>query len=102
MNYEILKLITDVCIFFVVISLFPLILKKIVAQIKPAVRGATGIHIILPSYYAPNSIGLVDMQTSDGRFMFLLPWQVQTIPLLLILEFIILVICTGPCPCGYN
>jgi glycerol-3-phosphate dehydrogenase len=46
-------------------------------ELKPAVRGATGIHIILPSYYAPSSIGLVDMQTSDGRFMFLLPWQVM-------------------------
>ena len=36
-----------------------------------------GIHIVLPSYYAPEGIGLVDMSTSDGRFLFLLPWQVR-------------------------
>ena len=35
----------------------------------------SGIHIVLPSYYAPEGIGLVDMSTSDGRFLFLLPWQ---------------------------
>jgi len=42
---------------------------------KPAVTGAAGIHIVLPSYYAARGIGLVDMSTSDGRFLFLLPWQ---------------------------
>lgn len=42
---------------------------------KKAIRGATGIHIVLPGYYAPDGIGLVDMNTSDGRFLFLLPWQ---------------------------
>ena len=30
---------------------------------------------MLPSYYAPEGMGLVDMSTSDGRFLFLLPWQ---------------------------
>ena len=29
---------------------------------------------MLPSYYAPAGIGLVDMSTSDGRFLFFLPW----------------------------
>lgn len=42
---------------------------------KKAINGASGIHIVLPSYYAPSSIGLVDMSTSDGRFLFFLPWQ---------------------------
>lgn len=42
---------------------------------KKAIRGASGIHIVLPSYYAPDGMGLVDMSTSDGRFLFLLPWQ---------------------------
>lgn len=42
---------------------------------KEAVTGASGIHIVLPSYYAARGIGLVDMSTSDGRFLFLLPWQ---------------------------
>ena len=42
---------------------------------KDIVNGAGGIHIVLPSYYAPNGIGLVDMSTSDGRFLFFLPWE---------------------------
>lgn len=44
-------------------------------QAKDAVTGAAGIHIVLPSYFAPDGIGLVDMNTSDGRFLFLLPWN---------------------------
>ena len=36
--------------------------------------GAGGVHIVLPSYYAPASIGMVDMSTSDGRFLFFIPW----------------------------
>ena len=43
--------------------------------VKRAVLGASGIHIVLPSYYAPPGIGLVDMNTSDGRFLFVLPWE---------------------------
>jgi len=38
------------------------------------VNGASGVHVVLPSYYAPSGIGLVDMSTSDGRFLFFLPW----------------------------
>lgn len=38
------------------------------------VNGAGGIHIVLPSYYAPAGIGMVDMSTSDGRFLFFIPW----------------------------
>lgn len=30
---------------------------------------------MLPSYYAPESFGFVDMNTSDGRFLFFLPWE---------------------------
>lgn len=48
---------------------------KLAEEMKKAIRGATGVHIVLPSYYAPEGIGLVDMSTSDGRFLFLLPWQ---------------------------
>lgn len=40
-----------------------------------AVTGASGVHIVLPPYFAPRSLGLVDMNTSDGRFLFMLPWQ---------------------------
>lgn len=42
---------------------------------KPAVNGASGIHIVLPEYFAPQHIGLVDMSTSDGRFLFFLPYR---------------------------
>jgi glycerol-3-phosphate dehydrogenase len=41
----------------------------------PAVNGAAGVHIVLPGYYNNANIGLVDMNTSDGRFLFFLPWQ---------------------------
>ena len=44
-------------------------------ECESAVTGASGIHIVLPQYYAPDGMGLVDMSTSDGRFLFLLPWQ---------------------------
>ncbi len=40
-----------------------------------AVTGASGVHIVLPAYFAPSNIGLVDMNTSDGRFLFFLPWD---------------------------
>jgi len=46
---------------------------------KPAVNGAAGTHIVLPGYYAPDGVGLLDMNTSDGRFLFLLPWQGHTL-----------------------
>ena len=36
---------------------------------------STGVHIILPSYYCPKGVGLLDAKTSDGRVMFFLPWQ---------------------------
>jgi glycerol-3-phosphate dehydrogenase len=42
---------------------------------KEAVTGASGIHIVLPSYYNSTGIGMVDMSTSDGRFLFFLPWN---------------------------
>jgi glycerol-3-phosphate dehydrogenase len=44
-------------------------------EAKNIVNGAGGIHIVLPAYYAPSGIGLVDMNTSDGRFLFFLPWE---------------------------
>jgi glycerol-3-phosphate dehydrogenase len=44
-------------------------------QAEDVIKGASGIHIVLPSYYSPSGIGLVDMSTSDGRFLFVLPWE---------------------------
>ncbi|KAL8283208.1 hypothetical protein RQP46_005986 [Phenoliferia psychrophenolica] len=43
------------------------------------VSPSSGIHITLPSYYAPTQMGLIDPATSDGRVIFFLPWQGKTI-----------------------
>jgi len=40
---------------------------------------SAGIHIILPDYYSPSNMGLLDPATSDGRVIFFLPWQGLTI-----------------------
>lgn len=45
------------------------------ANCAPVVNGASGTHIVIPGYYCPKNIGLVDMSTSDGRFLFFLPWE---------------------------
>jgi glycerol-3-phosphate dehydrogenase len=37
-----------------------------------------GVHIVLPGYYSPQQMGLLDPATSDGRVIFFLPWQRQT------------------------
>ncbi|KAK8106840.1 FAD dependent oxidoreductase-domain-containing protein [Apiospora kogelbergensis] len=43
------------------------------------VAPASGVHVILPGYYSPANMGLIDPQTSDGRVIFFLPWQGNTI-----------------------
>eukprot|EP00794_Sanderia_malayensis_P017819 gene17819-19597_t len=42
-------------------------------------QGSAGVHIILPEYYSPKNMGLLDPQTSDGRVIFFLPWEGKTI-----------------------
>lgn len=44
-------------------------------QAREIVAPSSGVHIILPSYYAPKKLGLLDANTSDGRVIFFLPWQ---------------------------
>jgi glycerol-3-phosphate dehydrogenase len=39
------------------------------------VSPSAGVHIVLPNYYCPPNLGLVDPNTSDGRVIFILPWQ---------------------------
>ena len=34
-----------------------------------------GLHIVLPGYYSPRTMGLLDPATSDGRVIFFLPWE---------------------------
>lgn len=40
---------------------------------------SAGVHIVLPNYFAPAHMGLLDPSTSDGRVIFFLPWQGGTI-----------------------
>jgi glycerol-3-phosphate dehydrogenase len=46
---------------------------------KPTVAPSSGVHITLPNYYSPRTMGLLDPATSDGRVIFFLPWQGNTI-----------------------
>lgn len=48
-------------------------------EMKPAVNGASGTHVVLPGYYCPKNIGLLDYNTSDGRFLFFVPWENHTL-----------------------
>ncbi|KAF8418582.1 glycerol-3-phosphate dehydrogenase [Tirmania nivea] len=45
----------------------------------PIVAPSSGVHIVLPGYYSPARMGLIDPSTSDGRVIFFLPWQGNTI-----------------------
>lgn len=48
-------------------------------QVKTICCPSSGVHIVLPGYYSPQQMGLLDPSTSDGRVIFFLPWQNQTI-----------------------
>ena len=43
------------------------------------VAPSSGVHIILPGFYSPKRMGLIDPSTSDGRVIFFLPWEGNTI-----------------------
>src|SRR5579871_2718034 len=43
------------------------------------VAPSSGVHAVLPGYYSPQNMGLIDPHTSDGRVIFFLPWQGNTI-----------------------
>lgn len=46
---------------------------------KEIVAPSSGVHVVLPGYYSPQKMGLIDPKTSDGRVIFFLPWQGNTI-----------------------
>ncbi|KAL8969094.1 MAG: hypothetical protein Q9183_002159 [Haloplaca sp. 2 TL-2023] len=48
-------------------------------QTQEIVAPSSGVHVILPGYYSPLKMGLIDPKTSDGRVIFFLPWQGNTI-----------------------
>ena len=47
--------------------------------VEEIVAPSSGVHVILPGYYSPENMGLIDPKTSDGRVIFFLPWQGNTI-----------------------
>ncbi|CRG85587.1 glycerol-3-phosphate dehydrogenase [Talaromyces islandicus] len=49
------------------------------AAVKEIVAPSSGVHVILPGYFSPSNMGLIDPSTSDGRVIFFLPWQGNTI-----------------------
>ncbi|KAJ2901273.1 Glycerol-3-phosphate dehydrogenase mitochondrial [Zalerion maritima] len=53
--------------------------KKDNPNAKRLVGAASGVHIILPGYYSPSDMGLIDPKTPDGRVCFFLPWQGNTV-----------------------
>lgn len=46
---------------------------------KDMVAPSLGVHVVLPGYLSPQNMGLIDPSTSDGRVIFFLPWQGNTI-----------------------
>ncbi|KAF7170418.1 hypothetical protein CNMCM6106_005127 [Aspergillus hiratsukae] len=48
-------------------------------DVKEIVAPSAGVHVILPGYFSPSKMGLIDPSTSDGRVIFFLPWQGNTI-----------------------
>lgn len=42
---------------------------------KSIVAPASGVHVMLPKDICPNGMGVLDAATSDGRVIFILPWQ---------------------------
>lgn len=47
--------------------------------IQEIVAPSSGVHVILPGYFSPADMGLIDPHTSDGRVIFFLPWHGNTI-----------------------
>ncbi|XP_034033940.1 glycerol-3-phosphate dehydrogenase, mitochondrial [Thalassophryne amazonica] len=48
-------------------------------KISDICQPSAGIHIVIPGYYSPDNMGLLDPATSDGRVIFFLPWEKMTI-----------------------
>ncbi|CAK7205875.1 mitochondrial glycerol-3-phosphate dehydrogenase [Sporothrix eucalyptigena] len=47
---------------------------------KPSmIAPSSGAHIVLPGNICPNGMGLLDAATSDGRVVFVLPWEGHTL-----------------------
>jgi len=53
--------------------------KMVDPELENIISPSSGVHIILPDYYSSRTTGLIVPRTKDGRVVFLLPWQGQTI-----------------------
>jgi glycerol-3-phosphate dehydrogenase len=53
--------------------------KKDDPSIPPVIRGSSGTHLLLDQQFTPEGMGLLIPKTSDGRVLFLLPWQGSTL-----------------------
>ncbi|KAJ2002725.1 mitochondrial glycerol-3-phosphate dehydrogenase [Coemansia thaxteri] len=51
------------------------ILKMDEPQMRDIVAPSSGVHLVLPSYFSPKSMGMLDPATTDGRVVFFLPWE---------------------------
>lgn len=49
------------------------------ANVEEIIKVSQGSHVLLPHSFSPSDIGLVIPKTSDGRVIFLLPWQGKTL-----------------------
>ena len=49
------------------------------AGVAPICQPSSGTHVVLPKYFTPDHMGLLDPATSDGRVVFFLPWEGETI-----------------------
>uniref|UniRef100_A0A8D0GPQ4 Glycerol-3-phosphate dehydrogenase n=1 Tax=Sphenodon punctatus TaxID=8508 RepID=A0A8D0GPQ4_SPHPU len=55
-------------------------IRKMDEQEVPNIcQPSAGVHIVMPGYYSPDNMGLLDPATSDGRVIFFLPWEKMTI-----------------------
>ncbi|KAJ1965104.1 mitochondrial glycerol-3-phosphate dehydrogenase [Dipsacomyces acuminosporus] len=51
------------------------ILKMDEPSMPDIVAPSSGVHIVLPSYFSPKNMGMLDPATTDGRVVFFLPWE---------------------------
>ncbi|KAJ1793554.1 mitochondrial glycerol-3-phosphate dehydrogenase, partial [Coemansia sp. RSA 2399] len=51
------------------------ILKMDDPSMPDIVAPSSGVHLVLPSYFSPKNMGMLDPATTDGRVVFFLPWE---------------------------
>lgn len=49
------------------------------AKAETMIAPSSGVHVVLSNQYSPEGMGLIIPETSDGRVIFLLPWEGSTI-----------------------